>query len=25
MEETAPYFLDAAVTADASQIDPTGV
>ena len=23
MEETAPYFLDAAVTADASQIDPT--
>ena len=25
MEETAPYFLDAAVTADASQIDPTAV
>lgn len=23
MEETAPYFLDAAVTPDASQIDPT--
>jgi len=23
MEETAPYFLDAAVTADATQIDPT--
>ena len=23
MEETAPYFLDAAVTADVSQIDPT--
>ena len=23
MEETAPYFLDAAVTADALQIDPT--
>ena len=25
MEETAPYFLDAAVTADVLQIDPTGV
>ena len=25
MEETAPYFLDAAVTADVSQIDPTAV
>ena len=23
LEETAPYFLDAAVTADATQIDPT--
>ena len=23
MEETAPYFLDAAVTADATQVDPT--
>ena len=23
MEETAPYFLDAAVTADVTQIDPT--
>jgi len=23
MEETAPYFLDAAVTPDATQIDPT--
>jgi len=23
MEETAPYFLDASVTADATQIDPT--
>ena len=25
MEETAPYFLDAAVTAESEQIDPTGV
>ena len=25
MEETAPYFLDAPVTAEAEQIDPTGV
>ena len=25
MEETAPYFLDAAVTPSATQIDPTGV
>ena len=23
LEETAPYFLDAAVSADATQIDPT--